>query len=256
GLGNSINQITRELPAFTYSAQTGFMALSNNIPILADEIQRVSQNVAKMRAEGKQVPGVMSQILTSFLSWQTALSLGVTLITIYGKEIGEFFKQAFKGTSTITALAESQKQYNESLREGAKNAQKEIQELKVLVGVAQNTTLSTKQRTQAVKDLQDLYPNYFGNLTTEQVMNRDLTSITKELTNALIARAIAVASINKMTENASKILDLEENNRLEKERLETLEKQAKTQAEITKQVLTTTTRDEAYTTGRLQTATS
>src|SRR5690606_35140724 len=99
-------------------------------------------------------------------------------------------------------------------------------------------------------------PNYFGNLTTEQVMNRDLTSITKELTNALIARAIAVASINKMTENASKILDLEENNRLEKERLETLEKQAKTQAEITKQVLTTTTRDEAYTTGRLQTATS
>jgi len=31
-LSNSINQLTREMPAFTYSVQTGFMALSNNIP--------------------------------------------------------------------------------------------------------------------------------------------------------------------------------------------------------------------------------
>lgn len=32
-LSNSINQLTRELPAFTYSMQTGFMAISNNIPM-------------------------------------------------------------------------------------------------------------------------------------------------------------------------------------------------------------------------------
>jgi len=37
-LGNSINQLTREMPAFTYSVQTGFMALSNNIPIFTDAI--------------------------------------------------------------------------------------------------------------------------------------------------------------------------------------------------------------------------
>jgi len=35
-LGNSVNQLTREMPAFTYSVQTGFMALSNNIPIFTD----------------------------------------------------------------------------------------------------------------------------------------------------------------------------------------------------------------------------
>ena len=37
-LGNSINQITRELPAFSVSANTGFLAISNNLPILADAI--------------------------------------------------------------------------------------------------------------------------------------------------------------------------------------------------------------------------
>jgi hypothetical protein len=40
-LGNSVNQLTRELPAFTYSMQTGFMAISNNIPMFVDQINNV-----------------------------------------------------------------------------------------------------------------------------------------------------------------------------------------------------------------------
>lgn len=118
GLGNSINQITRELPAFTFSAQTGFLALSNNIPILADEIQRVSNNVKELRAQGQQVPGVMSQILTSFLSWQTALSIGVTLITVYGKEIGNFFTEMFKGSKIIDSTTKLLETYNKTLKDG------------------------------------------------------------------------------------------------------------------------------------------
>jgi chromosome segregation ATPase len=41
GLANSVNQLTREAPAFANSLNTGFMALSNNIPILADEINNL-----------------------------------------------------------------------------------------------------------------------------------------------------------------------------------------------------------------------
>ena len=41
GLANSVNQLTREAPAFANSLNTGFMALSNNIPILVDEINNV-----------------------------------------------------------------------------------------------------------------------------------------------------------------------------------------------------------------------
>lgn len=104
GLGNSINQITRELPAFTYSAQTGFMAISNNIPILADEILRLRmQNQELIKSGEKGIP-VWKQVLKSFTSWQTLMSLGVTLLTIYGKEIVEFVSKLFTGEKTIDSF--------------------------------------------------------------------------------------------------------------------------------------------------------
>lgn len=54
GLGNSINQITREITVFTFSAQTGFLALSNNIPILTDEIGRLIQKIKNLRQVDKK----------------------------------------------------------------------------------------------------------------------------------------------------------------------------------------------------------
>lgn len=49
GLGNAVNQITRELPAFTFSAQTGFLAISNNLPILFDEISKINVSLLEIR---------------------------------------------------------------------------------------------------------------------------------------------------------------------------------------------------------------
>ena len=43
GLGNSINQLSREMPAFANSIQTGFMAISNNLPQLFDEINKIKK---------------------------------------------------------------------------------------------------------------------------------------------------------------------------------------------------------------------
>ena len=114
GLGNSINQISRELPAFTYSAQTGFLALSNNIPILADEIGRLrAKNDALVASGAKGVP-IWKSVLKNLFSWNVALSLGVTLITIYGKEIGEFFSQLFKGKEAIDVHTKSVEALNKA----------------------------------------------------------------------------------------------------------------------------------------------
>lgn len=232
GLGNSINQITRELPAFAFSAQTGFMALSNNIPILADEINRISNNVKNLREQGQQVPSVMSQILKSFLSWQTLLSLGVTLITIYGKEIGEWIGKMFKAKEAIDWAKRAKEELNNTMRDGVKNAQKEIIELNNYIKVAQNANLSTNERVKSANKLKETYPEYFKNMTTDQIMTSDLTKIQNELTTALISRATALASISKMTENATKILDLEEENRLANENLLLLKERAKNEQRL------------------------
>lgn len=52
-LSNSINQLSREMPAFANSVQTGFMAISNNLPIFFDAIGQIRKQNALLRAEGK-----------------------------------------------------------------------------------------------------------------------------------------------------------------------------------------------------------
>ena len=145
GLGNSINQITRELPAFTYSAQTGFMAISNNIPILIDEINKLRiANLALTASGGTAVP-VWKHLVRSLFSWQTAMILGVTLLTVYGKEIGEWITGMFKAKKEINSLEESQKSLNESLKGSEyKDAVFGIKKLEIGVDMARKGFVSKK----------------------------------------------------------------------------------------------------------------
>lgn len=145
GLGNSINQISRELPAFTYSAQTGFMAISNNIPILADEIARLKAKNDELIASGQKAVPVWKQVVKGLFSWGTALSLGVTLITIYGKEIGQWVTSLFKGKDALDAQKVSVDALNKAYESG--NYQKVIKdmaELRSMITLAKDGLVDKK----------------------------------------------------------------------------------------------------------------
>lgn len=210
GLGNSISQITRELPAFTFSAQTGFLALSNNIPILTDEIGKLQKANKELITQGKPVKSVFSQILGSVLSLQTAMGVGILLFTLYGKEISTFVTGLFKSKQGVDALAESTKNLKEIQKEGLKNAQQEIIQLRANLEIAKDVNLSYEQRMIAVKALQEQYPAFLGNLSKEKILAGETAIAEEALTNAIISRAKAVASVTKITEIQSQIIDLEE----------------------------------------------
>lgn len=207
GLGNSINQITRELPAFTFSAQTGFLALSNNIPILADEIQRVSNNVKELRAQGQQVPSVMSQILTSFLSWQTALSIGVTLITVYGKEIGNFFTEMFKGSKVIDATTESLKAYVEVLKGSEfKNAYENVANVNIAFRQAREGVIS---KEKALKIYNDTLGDTLGETKSFEQAEKTFIAQARNYVEATLAKAQANILLQKSAELAAENIDLQ-----------------------------------------------
>lgn len=143
GLSNSINQLTRELPAFTFSAQTGFLALSNNIPIFFDQIKQTREEITRLREAGEKAPSLFKQLAGSLLSFGTVLSVGVTLLTIYGKEIGGFFSSLFKGTKALDAFAERQKIISEAFKDADfKSASKNFTELTTNVNLAKEGFLS------------------------------------------------------------------------------------------------------------------
>jgi len=210
GLGNSINQLTRELPAFTFSAQTGFLALSNNIPILTDQIGMLIAQNKILAAEGKPVTSVFKQIASQLFSFNTVLALVILGTTLFGDKIAEFSDKLFGGSKAIDAYKESTKALAEASKEAAKNAAQELNTLQANLAIAKNANLPIKEREIAYKNLNDQYPFYFENLTKEQVLAGETAKAEKELTDAILARAKANAIVAKITENQSKIVDLEQ----------------------------------------------
>lgn len=109
GLNFSIQQLARELPSLAYGPQIFFSAISNNLPILADEIKRTKEEYNAFKAAGQQATPVWKQLLSSLVSWQIALTVGITLLTLYGKEITNWVASLFKGDTALKEMEESMK---------------------------------------------------------------------------------------------------------------------------------------------------
>lgn len=137
GLTNSINQLSREAPAFANSIQTGLLGISNNLPILFDELQKVKQASRELNAEGKKGPSVFQALTGAIFSLQTALSLGITLLVVYGPKLFELAKGLFSTKEAFNQAAEAIKITNEAMKSDAmKSAIADVISLKQNVDLA------------------------------------------------------------------------------------------------------------------------
>lgn len=107
GFDYSVAQIIREVPNFAISARTFIMAISNNIATLGDEIKVFRDQQAQLRAEGKPTIGLFQRILQSLTSWNTALMIGVTILTAYGEAWLKAFKDWATGADKLTGLQQA-----------------------------------------------------------------------------------------------------------------------------------------------------
>lgn len=223
-LNNSISQLARELPNLGQSFQIFALSISNNIGALQDAISGIVAQNKILAAQGEPVKSVFSQILASVLSLQTALFVGIALFVAYSKEIGDFASNLFKSAKAFDAVKESQKALNESSIEGRKNAQQELIALRSNLAIAKDVTLSYKERLIAVENIQRQYPFYFENLTKEQILAGQTAKAENALTEAILSRAKAQAAVSRITENQSKIIDLEEKRRVALLEIENVQK--------------------------------
>lgn len=194
GLSNSINQLTREAPAFANSMQTGFMAISNNIPILVDELINLKKANADVVAGGGKAKSMFSSVAGAIFSWQTALSLGVTLLTIYGKDLVDL---AFG----LTASEKAQKKFKDSIVEASVTTTDYSTKLTVLNGIIQDSSLSSDARNLALKDLAKIIPEVSGmDLDHAGILDR-VSFLTYEYVKAQLIRAKADLLISQITED-------------------------------------------------------
>lgn len=201
GLNVATQQLVRELPAASMGLNTFFLAVSNNLPILADQIKQVNAENKNLAAQGKPTTSVLKQIAGSLFSWQTALVLGVTALSMYGKEIANWVVSLFKGKDALDAIADAEKELHQVRLQGTLDAQEEVTKIRLTVQAAQDAAASIEERTNAIRTLKEEYPEYFANLSNEQIMYGDVADSVQALVDKTIALAQARKAFNQLVEN-------------------------------------------------------
>ena len=162
--------------------------------------------------EAMKSPSLMKQVAASIFNWQTLLILGITVLVMYSKEISEWAKNLGNANKAMKVSAEVTKDFNEAKKEGHKNASQELASAKMLYFVMKDETVARKDRLEAAKKLQELYPRIFGNMSQEQMLVSNTAKQYQELEKAIISAAIAEGIRNKISEATNKFLDKEEEN--------------------------------------------
>ena len=199
GLGNSVQQVARELPSLAVSANTFFLAISNNLPILVDEIAKARKEYANFKAElkagnkdVKAVAPVWQQLTRSILSWQTALVVGLTLLSVYGKDVIKWIGSLGKARDVTLDLLSAEQEMALARKSAWSSIAKEQTQLDILYNKLKNVTLSTTERNAAVREWVKNYKTHSDILEGEKVsidkLNKAYKELTKEIRNSAIAR--------------------------------------------------------------------
>lgn len=188
-----LQQIAREMPSLTVSANQFFLAISNNLPMFADEISKLRQANQELVAQGKPTVNILTQIVKGIFSWQTALVVIITLLTQFGGKIIEWVKTLGKAKVSIDDIVVS-------INKFAISIETERRELNALFLVLKNAEKGTTQYAIAKKQIQDKYGSYLQNQSIEIRNLADLSKAYEVLEGKINATAIAKAMEGQRSE--------------------------------------------------------
>ena len=204
GLGMSIQQVAREMPNFAQSMQLGFLAISNNLPILADEIKRTKENIKALKDEGKDAPSLFSQIASSVFSWQTLLTIGITLLVKYGAEIVDW-------ASNVSEAEKMMRKYQEALTKTIEAEGEGISKLYIAKQAINDTTKSREEQNKALNVAIVEYPEYLQGLSLEGNSLEEINQLLDLQIEKRVENARQVAINNTIKDSTNELVKAQEN---------------------------------------------
>ena len=213
GLGFSVQQVVRELPAATVSLNTFFLAISNNIPILVDEINKTRLANKQMLAEGKQTVPVSKQIVKALFSWQSALVIVLTVLSMYGKQMIEWVGNLFKGKNAALELGKALKNIAEEMENTNDNYGQNMITFRKLR--EEYSELKTEaEKTKWIEDNEDAFKQLNIAIYDSADAERLLIENTENVKKAFQDRARAAAAYKITQEKYEELLLAEESRKL------------------------------------------
>lgn len=206
GLGMSVNQIVRELPAAAISLNTFFLGISNNVPILMDEIKKVRDLNAKLRAEGKQTKSVIKEVTRALFGWNTVMVLLLTVFAMHGEAILEWASKLIFGKKQALSLKEALNGISEELNSSAGSYGEQVTLVQKLAEKYRALGGDIKKQEQFLKDYVDDINSLGVAVTDVNKANTLFVSSTGEFIASLKLRAQATAAMSLAAEEYKKEL--------------------------------------------------
>lgn len=219
GLGISISQVVRELPTVAVSLNTFFLGISNNIPMVVDEIKRLRRQNELLAAEGKKQISVTGSIVKALFGWNTALVVLLTVFSMYGKEIITWIDKTLAGRDAAKSFEDALEDLNDELGKGSTGSYG--QQIAVLRRLSENWKDlgdNIKAQTQWIKDNEKEFSKLGITIDSINDANNAFVDNTESVVAAYKARAKAEAALNVVSQQYQKLLVAENKAELEKVR--------------------------------------
>ena len=203
GLGMSIQQVARELPSLAVGWNTFFLAISNNLPMLADEIKKARIEFNALSAAGQKATPVWKQVISSIFSWQTLLVAGITILSMYGKDLMNWVSSLFKAKSAVIDLMSAEQQMALARKNAMESSVKERTELDLLYKKLKDNNTALDERKAAYNEFIKKAPQYSNIMIGEKVNIENLNIAYNNLKKQIVEVALARAQEQAMEKIAS-----------------------------------------------------
>lgn len=202
GLNLNVSQVVRELPSLTMGANQFFLAISNNLPMLVD-------SMAQVRKEVGGIGAVIKGVGKALISWNTIITLVITLLSAFGKDIIEWASGLFSAERQLDATTKATRALREELNKGNTGVGEAMVKVQQLSDAWRGLGDNLQAKEQFVRDNVAAFEALGVAVTTVEDAEKLLVSDTGSFINAMRARAAATASMNMAVEAYERVFQLQ-----------------------------------------------
>lgn len=216
----NMSQVLREMPNFAISARIGIMSLTNNLPMLAENIKQVAAEQKILNQQFKaglidtKPEGTVKMLVKSMIGLNGIMAAAMLLIQVFGPQLIDWVGSLFKTKDATDKLTESQLGLKSSI-EISRDAMKDGGEYKQAISNIEKlsvTLKAAKGNTDLEKAAVDEYNKTlgvtFGKVSDVDSALKKINENEKAYIEAMKNMSFANAFFAQSAEDATKVIEV------------------------------------------------
>ncbi|MFS2190206.1 hypothetical protein ACCC92_26260 [Mucilaginibacter sp. Mucisp84] len=197
-LKTSIIGVNSKLPEFADGIKDGLKALGEKLPEVVDAMQKLNEQNKELAASGQKPKNILKELASSMLSWNSLISVGITLLANYSGVIIDWVSALFKGGDAIDELKIKQQAMGEAFKgSGYKKAISDVMELTAKIKLAKN---GYAEKKEVLAKYNETLGETLGKTNNLDFAERNIVKHGKDYIQMMYYRAAATALLNNNTD--------------------------------------------------------